>query len=99
MRALRLVSDHVSPNWDVARHPTDAEVRATMAIAVPLAEASVKVRTGGPLDEPEDVDGPRWGGAVSIRATFGPPEPAPDLPAGIDVPATIAELQGRVLSA
>ncbi len=93
--ALRLVSDHVMPTWDSARTPTPTEVRKTMVIAVPLVEMSAKIRLGGPIDEPEDLAGPHWGGRVPIRSVWAQPVPSTDLPAGIPVPAGIAALAGR----
>ncbi len=93
-RALQLISDHVAASWDSARSAHDAEIRRTMVVAVELLEASVKIRTGGPMDEPEDVDGPHWGGHVPIRTTFGHLEPSPDLPDGIAAPCSIAALAG-----
>jgi uncharacterized protein len=95
MAALRLVSDHVMPTWDTGRPPTDAEIRKTMVIAVPLVEMSAKVRRGGPVDEPADLDGPHWGGRVPIRATWDEPVDADDLRPGVGVPAGIAAAAGR----
>ena len=65
-----------------ARPPNRSETRQTMLLAVPLRDASVKVRAGGPNDEPEDVDLPVWAGVVPLRLVAGDPEPAADLPAG-----------------
>ena len=65
-----------------------------MVIAVPLYEMSAKVRTGGPADEPEDLDGPHWAGVVPLRSTWIAPVAARDLPAGIDPPSTVAALAG-----
>jgi len=96
-RALRLVTDHVAPNWDGGRPPSAKEVRATMAVAVPLTESSAKIRGGGPADEPEDLDGPHWGGTVPITTVFGAPEASPDLRGGIDVPAAIGALEGAAV--
>ena len=93
--ALRLVSDLVMPTWDTGRPPTDAEIRKTMVIAVPLVEMSAKIRPGGPVDEPTDLDGPHWGGQVPIRTTWEAPVASPDLPAGIPAPPGIAALTGR----
>ena len=31
---------------------------------------SAKIRLGGPIDEPEDLDGPHWAGQVPIRCTW-----------------------------
>lgn len=94
-RALALVSDHVTPNWDTARPSTPAELRQTMVLTVPLTEASAKVREGGPIDEPDDVDGPYWGGTMPITSTFGDPIPSPDLPADVTPRPDITALAGR----
>jgi uncharacterized protein len=95
MAALRIVSDHVMPTWDTGRPPTEDEIRKTMVIAVPLVEMSAKVRPGGPIDEPEDLDGPHWGGQVPIRSTWEAPVDSPDLRADVEPPAGIAALVGR----
>jgi len=95
IRALRIVTDHVAPNWGTSRPPSPGDVRATMAVAIPLTEASAKLRPGGPADEPEDLVGPHWGGTVPIATVYGPPEPSPDLVAGIEPPPAIALLTGQ----
>ena len=95
MAALRLVSDHVMPTWDSGRDPDAAEIRQTMVVAVPLVEMSAKIRTGDPIDEPADVDGPHWAGHVPIRSTWDDPVPSQDLTAGIAVPAGIAAVAGQ----
>lgn len=92
--ALRRVSDHVVATWDGSRPPTVDELARTMVIAVPLVEVSAKVRIGGPVDEPEDLDGPHWGGSVPIIATFGDAVPSPDLRGGTTVPSPVAALAG-----
>jgi nitroimidazol reductase NimA-like FMN-containing flavoprotein (pyridoxamine 5'-phosphate oxidase superfamily) len=90
--ALRAVSNHVAPTWDGGRPPTAAEIRQTLAIAVPLVEASAKVRDGGPVDDAEDIDGPHWAGHIPIRHVWGPPVPSEDLGAERPVPPPIAAL-------
>jgi uncharacterized protein len=97
LEALRLVSDHVVAMWDTGRAPTEIEIRKTMVIAVPLVEMSAKIRTGDPIDEPEDLDGPHWAGHVPIRSLWEPPVGARDLPDGTAVPAAIASLVGRLV--
>jgi nitroimidazol reductase NimA-like FMN-containing flavoprotein (pyridoxamine 5'-phosphate oxidase superfamily) len=96
--ALRLISDHVVATWTTGRAPVEREVRKTLVLAVPLVEMSAKVRTGNPADEPEDLDGPHWGGWVPLHAAWGQPVAATDLRDGIDVPAAVAALQGRAVS-
>lgn len=66
--ALRLFTEHVAPGrWDEARQPTATELKATAILALPLDEASAKVRTGPPEDEPEDADLPVWSGVVPVH--------------------------------
>ena len=66
LAGLRAVTEHVAPgSWDHARPPTRKELAATAVLALDLAEASVKVRTGPPVDDDDDVDaGGRWAGVV-----------------------------------
>lgn len=90
--ALRLITDHVVPRWDDARGPNEAELRQTMVLAVPLAEASAKVRSGDPVDDDEDRTGPWWAGVVPIETRFGAARPAADLADGIVVPPAVRAL-------
>lgn len=53
------------------------ELKATTVLRLPLVEVAAKVRTGGPLDDPEDMDLPVWAGVVPMQLTFG--EPVRDL--------------------
>ena len=90
LAALRIVTEQLIPGrWDAARPPTRKELAATLVLALPLAEASVKVRTGPPSDDEEDHDLGFWAGVVPARLQFGPPEPDALLPAGIGVPEHI----------
>jgi uncharacterized protein len=73
--ALHAFTDHIAPGrWEEARKPTDQELKATWILSVPLDEASAKIRTGPPEDEPEDVDLPVWAGVVPIHLAAGPSE-------------------------
>lgn len=49
------------------------ELKATTVLRLPLVEVAAKVRTGGPLDDPEDMDLPVWAGVVPMQITFGEP--------------------------
>jgi nitroimidazol reductase NimA-like FMN-containing flavoprotein (pyridoxamine 5'-phosphate oxidase superfamily) len=93
--ALELITDHLIPGrWAAARQPTKKEMAATAVISLPLAEASVKIRTGMPVDEPEDYALDVWAGVLPVAVTFGAPVPAPEMPAGAEVPAHIRERAG-----
>jgi nitroimidazol reductase NimA-like FMN-containing flavoprotein (pyridoxamine 5'-phosphate oxidase superfamily) len=58
-----------------ARVPTDDELRRTLIVRVPLVEVSAKVRTGPPIEEPEDLSLPVWGGIVPMSLVRGDPVP------------------------
>ena len=87
LAGLRSVTEQLIPGrWDAVRAPTRKELAATSVLAVPLAEASVKVRTGPPKDEPEDLGAGIWAGVLPLGTAFGEPVSDPELPAGISAP-------------
>jgi hypothetical protein len=93
MAGLRAVAEQLSPgSWEHAREPNARELAATVVIALDLAEASVKVRSGPPGDEDFDIaEGGRWAGVLPVVTTFGAPEPDPTL----DQVATPAHVRNR----
>ena len=88
----RLVDGLVPGRSAEARAPSRAELAATMILAFPLDEVSAKVRTGPPVDDPGDVPLPVWAGTIPLAAGFGEPRPAPDVPPGIPLPASVRGL-------
>ncbi len=95
LAGLRAVTEQLIPGrWDAVRAPTRKELAATSVLAIPLAEASVKVRTGPPADEPADLDSPVWAGVVPMAVSFGAPEPDPALRPGIGAPEHIQARAG-----
>jgi nitroimidazol reductase NimA-like FMN-containing flavoprotein (pyridoxamine 5'-phosphate oxidase superfamily) len=90
-RAQAALVDHVcAGRAEQARMPNAKELRETMILAIPLDEASAKVRAGPPLDDDEDVELPIWAGVLPLRTVPGAPEDAPDLGPGIDAPENVA---------
>jgi nitroimidazol reductase NimA-like FMN-containing flavoprotein (pyridoxamine 5'-phosphate oxidase superfamily) len=85
-RALDLLVDHAAPGRAATlRRPTRKELAATVVLALPLHEASVKRRTGGPLDEDADVEaGGVWAGVLPLRVAGAAPVTSSDV---VDVPA------------
>jgi nitroimidazol reductase NimA-like FMN-containing flavoprotein (pyridoxamine 5'-phosphate oxidase superfamily) len=72
-RALHALTNQLVPGrWEEARQPTDKELKATWILALPIEEASAKVRTGGPEDEPEDLDLPVYAGVVPVHLAAEP---------------------------
>jgi hypothetical protein len=84
MAALKAITDHVTPGrWEDSRPATEKEVGATLVLAVPIDEASAKVRTGPPEDEEKDLGLAFWAGVVPLSLVSG--KPIPD--EGVDWPA------------
>lgn len=74
--ALGLIVDHMFPGRSATlRASTRKELAATAVVAVPLHEASMKARAGGPGDDPDDVAAGTWGGHVPLRRVARLPVP------------------------
>lgn len=50
----------------------------------------MKRRTGGPIEDPEDMELPIWAGIVPLTTTAGAPVADPGVLEGVDVPASLA---------
>jgi len=88
----RAITGHVLPGRELdAREPDDDEWRQTLLLAMPIHEASAKVRTGPPSDDEGDLALDVWAGTLPLGTVVGPAAPAPDLRASIDVPAYLPE--------
>ncbi len=93
--ALDLTVDHMIPGRSATlRAHSRKELAATSVLAVPLQEASMKIRAEGPVDEPEDVADGVWGGVIPIRRVADEPVSANDSPGAVpeDVARRAAEL-------
>ncbi|WDZ93287.1 pyridoxamine 5'-phosphate oxidase family protein [Nocardiopsis sp. HUAS JQ3] len=91
LEGLRALVGQLAPGrWEEAREPTARELAATRVLALSLEEASVKVRTGPPTDDEEDLALPVWAGVVPVRQVFGEPEPDPGPAPGLGVPASVS---------
>ncbi len=66
-----------------SRPPSRKELAETAVLALPLVEVSVRARTGGVRDEPEDLALPHWAGVVPLRTVAGEPETDPDVTAPV----------------
>ena len=74
--ALAVVVEHVIPGRRAdARAPTEQELAGTSVLALPIEEASAKIRTGPPKDFDADLALPIWAGVVPLRLVAGEPEP------------------------
>jgi nitroimidazol reductase NimA-like FMN-containing flavoprotein (pyridoxamine 5'-phosphate oxidase superfamily) len=72
--ALRAIVEHVvAGRSDDARGPSAQELAATEVVAMPLREASAKIRTGPPIDAAEDQALPVWAGVIPLELHAGAP--------------------------
>jgi nitroimidazol reductase NimA-like FMN-containing flavoprotein (pyridoxamine 5'-phosphate oxidase superfamily) len=95
-RALDALTEALLPGRIAElRRPAPAELAATLVLALPIVEWSLKVSDGWPDDPPEDVAGDAWAGVVPQHIGYGPPRPAPDLRPGAPLPASVQQLVGR----
>lgn len=92
LTALQAFTDHIVPDrWSEVRPPTAQELAGTIVLALPLDEASAKVRTGPPKDDEADYALPVWAGELPLRITPLTPIPDPQLAPGIEVPRSVQQ--------
>jgi nitroimidazol reductase NimA-like FMN-containing flavoprotein (pyridoxamine 5'-phosphate oxidase superfamily) len=95
-RATAALLEHMAPGRSAdARMPTEAERRKTLFVRLPIAEGSVKVRSGPPLDDPEDLEMDVWAGVIPLALAAGAAQPDPTLPPGVAMPPYAADYPER----
>ena len=72
---------------------TEKEMKGTLVVALPLAEASAKTRAGGPGDDEADYDLPIWAGVVPLAMIPGEPIGDPLLRVDVPIPPDVADYQ------
>jgi nitroimidazol reductase NimA-like FMN-containing flavoprotein (pyridoxamine 5'-phosphate oxidase superfamily) len=89
--ALHAFTERLIPGrWQEVRAPTEKELKAIHVLALPLHEASAKVRTGPPIDDEEDYALDVWAGVVPMQLAAGTPLPDARLADGIVPSAAVA---------
>jgi len=74
MNAMRDFVEYVARGrWATVRPPTPQEIAATMILAVPLVEASAKIRTGFAVDSDAEYASGAWTGVLPFKWTPGEP--------------------------
>ena len=91
--ALEDMMERIVPGrWPDLKPPTTQEMKATTVMSMKLEEVAAKVRDGGALDEPEDLEMDLWAGVVPTTMVLGTPEDNPDLKPGIPVPENLKKI-------
>jgi nitroimidazol reductase NimA-like FMN-containing flavoprotein (pyridoxamine 5'-phosphate oxidase superfamily) len=86
--AAKAITGHVLPGRELdAAEPDDDDWRQTLIVAMPIEEASAKVRMGPPKDDEQDLALDVWAGTLPLRVVVGAPAASPDLAPGIAEPA------------
>ncbi|MFC0109112.1 pyridoxamine 5'-phosphate oxidase family protein [Kibdelosporangium aridum] len=93
LHGLRVLTEHMAPgSWEHSRQPNAKELAKTTVLALSLEEAAVKVRSGGPGDEPEDIsDDVAWAGVLPLTQQWSAPVPSDDLSSGWEIPAHVMD--------
>ena len=87
LQALHAFTEHVMPGrWAETREPNEPELQATTVLALPIEEASAKIRTGPPVDDAADYGLPHWAGIIPLSVQPGEPIVDPKLAEGIVLP-------------
>jgi nitroimidazol reductase NimA-like FMN-containing flavoprotein (pyridoxamine 5'-phosphate oxidase superfamily) len=87
LEALRLLSEHLIPGrWEDSRKPNEKELKATLALRLPITEFSAKVREGDVIDDEEDYAFSTWAGVIPLTTVAGTPEDDSRLLPGQEVP-------------
>jgi hypothetical protein len=82
--AFKTLTEKMVPgSWDYLLPMTTKQMAKTMAIKVPISEASAKVRQGSPSDDKDTT--PIWTGLIPIELVKGTPVPGPDAE-GLELP-------------
>ena len=92
LAAMRDFVEHVvRGRWAEVRPPSEKDIKATMVLAVPLVEASAKVRTGFAVDDEKEYETAAWTGVVPLKWIAQDPIEDPRSRKKIPVPARIAK--------
>lgn len=90
--AMQAVTEHVIPGrWEESRPMTPKEFKGTLIAALPLDEASAKVRTGAPIDDDADYELPIWAGVLPLSLSVGAPQPDTRLVPGVELPGSVVQ--------
>ncbi len=92
---LHALTDHlVRGRWEEIRQPSPDELRRTLVLAIPIEEASAKIRVGPPLDDEDDYALPVWAGILPLKLVPSDPIADPRLPSDTAVPRYAANYDG-----
>jgi hypothetical protein len=78
LASLESIVEHVLTGRTAdVRGPSEAELKVTEVVALEIADASAKVRSGPPADNASDFSIPAWAGELPLGLATGAPIPDP----------------------
>ena len=93
--ALDVLTERLLPGRTAEIRPSNArELVATLLLAMPIGEWSLRRSDNWPDDPADDVAGPAWAGVLRYGAPPLTVHPAPDLRPGIPEPGSIGAVHG-----
>jgi uncharacterized protein len=92
LKALEAIVEHVVPGRSrEARAPSEKELAGTSVLALPIDEASAKVRTGPPGDFDDDLELPVWAGVIPLSTVAGEPLTDELVPSHVALPGYVRD--------
>jgi len=92
--ALTRLVEHVLPGRSrSARAPNEKELVSTRVLVMPIEEASIKSRSGGPVDDENDASVDCWSGHVPLALTALSPVPDEKYPPSAPLPDEVLTYQ------
>jgi hypothetical protein len=97
LAALQAFTENIIPQrWQEVRSPNEAEMLGTLVLALPIDEASAKMRTGDPLDDEADYQLPVWAGQIPLQLLAKNPIPDSRLAENITIPNNVLNYSRNV---
>ena len=94
LAALEAIVEHIVPGRSQdARSPSEKELEGTLVLAVPLDEASAKIRRGPPSDFDQDLALSVWAGVVPLSLCAGAAEVDAGVRDGVPLPGYLAQYE------
>ncbi|MBW3670208.1 MAG: pyridoxamine 5'-phosphate oxidase family protein [Acidobacteria bacterium] len=91
LAALETFMEHVTPGrWMESRMPSSRELARTSVLRLMIGEASAKIRSGDPVDDPEDHSLEVWAGVVPLKQHSEMPVAASDLRQELDLSEAVS---------
>ncbi|MEL7529814.1 MAG: pyridoxamine 5'-phosphate oxidase family protein [Bacteroidota bacterium] len=95
-RGLRALTEQMLPGrYAESRAPSEAEMKITSVIAFDIEEASAKIRSAPPKDDPEDEDAAVWAGVLPLKLSAGMPIKDEITSESVSMPESVKTFLGR----